>query len=509
MQERTRMRLPWFRVHIVLLNDPGRLLGVHLMHTALLAGWSGSMLLYENLVTDSTDPVFNPIWRQGMYALAFCQRLGLSVSAYDDSTFSEGFWTYETGLIAHVFFSGFLILASYWHWSFWDLDLFLDPEGKLVLNLLKVFGIHLTLAGLLCFTYGSFHLTGIFGPGIWTSDSFGLIGGPRDVKPEFTLLNLGPFAYGIIPAHHLGAGFLASLVGPWHVSSKPSPWLYGTMKMNSIEGSLSRSIAAVFFAALIVQAEVWYSSGPVSPLELFGPTRFHWDTGYFAQNLETRTRAPGKIFQRKAWESVPEKLVFYDYLGTNPAKGGLFRAGPMIKGDGLGSTYLGHASFEAEGLKVSTRRMPAFFEGFPVLLVDQGGRLRADIPFRRAESRFSIEQTQCKLRFLGGTLTGTLYTSPALVKNYARKAVLGEIFSFVKGIGSDSTADGVLRTSARGWFSFAHLSFGFIFFFGHIWHASRSFFKEIWTGVRFDGQDLEYGTNEKLGDNDSKTSAFL
>jgi hypothetical protein len=32
------MGLPWYRVHTVVLNDPGRLLGVHIIHTALVAG---------------------------------------------------------------------------------------------------------------------------------------------------------------------------------------------------------------------------------------------------------------------------------------------------------------------------------------------------------------------------------------------------------------------------------------------------------------------------------------
>jgi photosystem II CP47 chlorophyll apoprotein len=29
--------LPWYRAHTVVLNDPGRLLAVHLMHTALVS----------------------------------------------------------------------------------------------------------------------------------------------------------------------------------------------------------------------------------------------------------------------------------------------------------------------------------------------------------------------------------------------------------------------------------------------------------------------------------------
>ena len=42
------MGLPWYRVHTVVINDPGRLLAVHLMHTALVAGWAGSMALMNS-----------------------------------------------------------------------------------------------------------------------------------------------------------------------------------------------------------------------------------------------------------------------------------------------------------------------------------------------------------------------------------------------------------------------------------------------------------------------------
>lgn len=55
------MALPWYRVHTVVLNDPGRLIAVHLMHTSLVAGWAGSMALYELAIFDPSDPVLNPI----------------------------------------------------------------------------------------------------------------------------------------------------------------------------------------------------------------------------------------------------------------------------------------------------------------------------------------------------------------------------------------------------------------------------------------------------------------
>ena len=67
----SKIRLPWFRVHIVILNDPGRLISVHIMHTGLPAGWSGVMVLYELITFDPTDPVYNPSWRQGCYLIPF------------------------------------------------------------------------------------------------------------------------------------------------------------------------------------------------------------------------------------------------------------------------------------------------------------------------------------------------------------------------------------------------------------------------------------------------------
>ncbi|OMO52130.1 hypothetical protein COLO4_37397 [Corchorus olitorius] len=88
------MGLPWYRVHTVVLNDPGRLLSVHIMHTALVADWAGSMALYELAVFDPSDPVLDPMWRQGVA----------------------------------------------------------------------------------CFGFGAFHVTGLYGPGIWVSDPYGLTG---------------------------------------------------------------------------------------------------------------------------------------------------------------------------------------------------------------------------------------------------------------------------------------------------------------------------------------------
>jgi hypothetical protein len=133
--------------------------------------------------------------------------------------------------------------------------------------------------------------------------------------------------------------------------------------------------------------------------------------------------------------------VLYDYIGCNPSKGGLFRSGPILKGDGVVQNWLGHPSFEIGTLSLAIRRMPAFFETFPVILIDQGGTVRADIPFRRAESRYSMEETNVVLYFSGGILNATEYSTPSLVKDYARKAQFGQIFTFDKKTGRPSAHD--------------------------------------------------------------------
>jgi photosystem II CP47 chlorophyll apoprotein len=108
----------------VVLNDPGRLLSVHLMHTALISGWAGSMAIYELSIFDPSDPIFNPMWRQGMFVMPFMARLGVTSSwagwSLDGHTTS--YWSFEAVSVAHVVLSGMLMLSALWHWVYWDLD---------------------------------------------------------------------------------------------------------------------------------------------------------------------------------------------------------------------------------------------------------------------------------------------------------------------------------------------------------------------------------------------------
>merc|ERR1711920_1113343 len=205
------------------------------------------------------------------------------------------------------------------------------------------------------------------------------------------------------------------LLSIWHISSRPGPYIYSLGGIGNIESVLSTSIVSVLFTTIITTSTMWYGS-LTNPIELLGPSRYQWDNGYFSIEIERRVKAESAKIGKLKWEEIPDKIIMYDYIGTNPSKGGLFRSGPMVKGDGIIQNWLGHP----------------LFESFPVVLVDQGGTVRADIPFRRAESRYSVEQVGLTVYFLSNILIKTQFSTPSIVKAYARKSQFGEIFTFDK-----------------------------------------------------------------------------
>lgn len=358
-----------------------------------------------------------------------------------------GFWSFEGVAAAHIIFSGLLFLAAIWHWTYWDLEIWQDPRtGEPALDLPKIFGIHLLLAGLGCFGFGAFHLTGVFGPGMWVSDPYGITGHLEKVQPSWGPEGFNPFNPGGIVAHHIAAGIVGIIAGIFHITTRPPERLYKALRMGNIETVLASAIAAVFFAAFIVAGTMWYGSA-ATPVELFGPTRYQWDQGYFKTEINRRvaTALENGATKEEAYGAIPEKLAFFDYVGNSPAKGGLFRVGPMVNGDGLPTGWLGHISFtDKDGRDLQVRRLPNFFENFPVVLEDSQGIVRADIPFRRAEAKYSFEQTGVTAKVYGGALNGQTFTDPAAVKRLARKAQLGEAFEFDR---TTYHSDGTFRSS--------------------------------------------------------------
>jgi photosystem II CP47 chlorophyll apoprotein len=84
--------------------------------------------------------------------------------------------------------------------------------------------------------------------------------------------------------------FLVFLQVCFHLTVRPPQRLYRALRMGNIETVLSSSIAAVFFAAFVTSGTMWYGAA-ATPIELFGPTRYQWDSGYFQQEIERQVEA--------------------------------------------------------------------------------------------------------------------------------------------------------------------------------------------------------------------------
>ncbi|VAI75365.1 unnamed protein product [Triticum turgidum subsp. durum] len=111
---------------------------------------------------------------------------------------NPGIWSYEGVAGTHIVFFGLCFLGAIWHWVYWDLEIFSDERtGKPSLDLPKIFGIHLFLAGVAGFGFGAFHVTGLYGPRIWVSGPYGLPGKVQAVNPAWGAEGFDPFVPGI------------------------------------------------------------------------------------------------------------------------------------------------------------------------------------------------------------------------------------------------------------------------------------------------------------------------
>ena len=114
-----------------------------------------------------------------------------------------------------------------------------------------------------------------------------------------------------------------ALIGERIGERKDAIYQIGAYQCDPLPSSIFKGIAPVFFTAYITSSLMWYGSVSAA-LELFGPNRYHWDNGYFSQDIEGRVSSVNSMLLNKAWEQMPEKLVLYDYIGHNPSKAGLF-----------------------------------------------------------------------------------------------------------------------------------------------------------------------------------------
>merc|ERR1712100_166817 len=131
------------------------------------------------------------------------------------------------------------------------------------------------------------------------------------VAPAWGAEGFNPFNPGGIASHHIAAGILGILAGIFHLTVRPPQRLYRGLRMGNVETVLSSSIAAVFWAAFVVAGTMWYGSA-ATPIELYGPTRYQWDQGFFQQEIEKRIQV--RVEQGNnlnlSWTQIPEKLAF-------------------------------------------------------------------------------------------------------------------------------------------------------------------------------------------------------
>merc|ERR1712187_1014792 len=145
--------------------------------------------------------------------------------------------------------------------AYWDLDLFLQTRtGNFSLDLIRVLGIHLILASLTSFFFGILYLSGFSGLNFWASDSVGILGSIRAIKPVYSIVGLTPYYYRVIISNHIIVGFLGFILGLWHVSSRLRPYIYSLCGIGNIESVLSTSIASILYTTLITSSTMWYGS---------------------------------------------------------------------------------------------------------------------------------------------------------------------------------------------------------------------------------------------------------
>ncbi|KAG6672491.1 hypothetical protein I3842_16G059900 [Carya illinoinensis] len=161
---------------------------------------------------------------------------------------------------------GLCFLATIWHWVYWDIETFCDERtGKPFSDLPKIFGIHLFLSRLACFEFGAFHVMGMYGPGIWVFDLYGLTRRVQSVNPAWDVEGFDPFVLGGIASHHIAVGTLGKLVGLFHLHVHLPQRLYKGLCMVNIETVLSSCIAAFFFFNLFCcywNYVVWFNNYP-------------------------------------------------------------------------------------------------------------------------------------------------------------------------------------------------------------------------------------------------------
>ena len=95
----------------------------------------------------------------------------------------------------------------------------------------------------------------------------------------------------------------------------------------------------------------------------------------------------------------------------------------------IADAWHGYPLFQdKEGRELTLRRRPAFFETFPVTLVDKDEIVRGDISFRSAESKYIIEQIVVSCNVDGGKFKVQVVIDAPIVNSMQEKPNQGNFW---------------------------------------------------------------------------------
>ena len=73
------------------------------------------------------------------------------------------------------------------------------------------------MSGLLCFEFGAYYVTVLFGSGIWVPDAYGVAGKAQPVAPPWGADGFDPFNPGVIEAPHISVEIFVIFAGIFHI----------------------------------------------------------------------------------------------------------------------------------------------------------------------------------------------------------------------------------------------------------------------------------------------------
>lgn len=278
-------RYSWWSGNARFIKLSGKFLGAHLVHTALIIFWSGSMALFElsHFVGEK------PLYEQGFILLPHLATLALCIGPGGEIT---DIYSYFVSSALHLICSGILALGGIYHAIFgperleettYAFDFAYQWQDRF--RITAILGAHL---GTLATAAFLLFIKAVYLGGLYDTCASG--GGDIRLIKD-TCVTLNPYVLGRyllraplgsegwimsinniedLVGGHYWVGIYCLIGGLWHIQTRPFgiivrgfPW--------SGEAYLSYSLSAIALSGSIAAIYSWYNN-TAYPSEFYGPT---------------------------------------------------------------------------------------------------------------------------------------------------------------------------------------------------------------------------------------------